>query len=105
MIEVKAATPPTQLNHFIKTVEDKRGAIGLFICFADQITKNMQVIAKKEGQFTDDFNNTYCDKIQLISVEELMEGKRPMIPLSKVETFKKAEKVSITEGTQAKLEL
>lgn len=106
MIEVKSGNAsPTQLNHFIKTVEDKKGAIGLFICFADQITKNMQLIAKKEGQFTDDFNNTYCDKIQVISVEELMDGKRPMIPLSKVETFKKAEKVSTTEGTQAKLEL
>jgi len=106
MIEVKSGNAsPTQLNHFIKTVEDKKGAIGLFICFADQITKNMQVIAKKEGQFTDDFDNTYCDKIQVISVEELMEGKRPMIPLSKVETFKKAEKIVTSEGTQAKLEL
>jgi len=34
-----------------------------------------------------------------------MEGKRPMIPLSKVETFKKAEKIVTSEGTQAKLEL
>jgi DNA modification methylase len=106
MIEVKSGgASPTQLNHFIKTIEDKKGSIGLFICFANEITKNMQIIAKKEGQFTDDFNNTYCDKIQVISVEELMEGKRPMIPLSRVETFKKAEKVSIVEETQGKLEL
>lgn len=106
MIEVKSGgASPTQLNHFIKTVEDKKGSIGLFICFANEITKNMEIIAKKEGQFTDDFDNTYCDKIQLISVEELMEGKRPAIPLSKVETFKKAEKVSVVEDTQAKLDL
>ena len=106
MIEVKSGgASPTQLNHFIKTVEDKKGSIGLFICFADEITKNMQIIARKEGQFTDDFNNTYCDKIQVISVEELMEGKRPMIPLSKVETFKRAEKASVVEDTQGKLGL
>jgi len=106
MIEVKSGNAtPSQVNHFIMTVNDKKGAIGLFICFADQITHNMQLIAKKEGQFVDDFGNTYCDRIQVISVEELMEGKRPMIPLSKVETFKKAEKITMVEDTQAKLEL
>lgn len=106
MIEVKSGNAnPTQLNHFIKTVEDKKGSIGLFICFANEITKNMEIIAKKEGQFTDDFDNTYCDKIQLISVEELMEGKRPMIPLSKVETFKKAEKVMTVTDSQMKMEI
>jgi len=71
MLEVKSGNAsPTQLNHFIKTIEDKKGAMGVFICFGDQITRNMQVIAKKEGQFTDDFNNTYSDKIQIISVED-----------------------------------
>ena len=40
-----------------------------------------------------------------MSVEELMEGKRPMIPLSKVETFKKAEKVMTEQGSQTKLDL
>jgi len=106
MIEVKSGNAtPTQLNHFIKTVEDKKGSIGLFVCFANEITKNMEIIAKKEGQFTDDFDNTYCDKIQLISVEELMEGKRPAIPLSKVETFKKADKVVTEQGSQMKMEL
>ena len=74
--------------------------------FADEITKNMQIIAK-EGRSVSPmrFNNTYCDKIQVISVEELMEGKRPMIPLSKVETFKRAEKASVVEDTQGKLGL
>lgn len=74
------------------TIRDKKGHIGVFICFADEIIKNMEIIAKKEGQFSDEFGNTYCDKIQLISVEELLDGKSPQIPQSKYETFKKAEK-------------
>jgi len=65
----------------------------------------MQVIAKKEGQFTDDYNNTYCDKIQIISIEDLLEGKRPLIPQSKFETFKKAEKKSNEKDTQIKFEM
>jgi DNA modification methylase len=106
MIEVKSGNAsPSQLNHFIKTVEDKQGAIGVFVCFADQITRNMQVIAKKEGLFVDDYNNTYGDKIQVISVEDLLEGKRPMIPQSKYETFKKAEKKQNKVDTQSRLDL
>ena len=105
MIEVKSGNAsPTQLNHFIKTVEDKRGAMGVFVCFADQITRNMQLIAKKEGLFVDDFNNSYGDKIQIISVEDLLEGKRPLIPQSKYETFKKAEKKSTDSDTQIKID-
>lgn len=106
MMEVKSGNAsPTQLNHFIMTLNDKKGAIGIFICFAEHITRNMQVIAKKEGQFIDDYNNAHCDKIQVISVEDLLEGKRPVIPQSKFETFKKAEKKSTDTDTQTKMEL
>jgi site-specific DNA-methyltransferase (adenine-specific) len=106
MIEVKSGSAsPTQVNHFINTVKDRGGAMGLFICFADEITKNMQLIVAKEGQFSDDFGNTYGNRFQIISVEELMEGKRPNIPLSKVETFKKAEKKIEKSDSQIKLEL
>ena len=106
MMEVKSGNAsPTQLNHFIKTVEDKKGAMGIFICFRDQITKNMQIIAKKEGQFTDDYNNAHCDKIQVISVEDLLDGKLPLIPASKYETFKRAEKKNTDLDTQAKSDM
>jgi len=106
MIEVKSGNAsPTQLNHFIMTVKDKNGAIGVFICFQEHITRNMQVIAKKEGQFTDEYNNAHCDKIQIISVEDLLEDKRPVIPQSKFETFKKAEKKSTDSDLQTNLEL
>jgi len=53
----------------------------------------------------DDYNNTYGDKIQVISVEDLLEGKRPMIPQSKYETFKKAEKKQNKVDTQSRLDL
>jgi len=106
MMEVKSGNAsPTQVNHFIKTIEDKKGAMGIFICFKEQITRNMELIAKKMGQFTDDFGNVYCDKIQIISVEDLLEGKRPLIPSSKFETFRKAEKKSTEQGSQTKLDL
>jgi hypothetical protein len=109
MIEVKSGNAtPTQLNHFLKTIEDKKGHMGVFVCFADQITKNMQLIAKKEGLFIDEFGYTHTgkDKIQVISVEDLLDHKHPLIPDSTSETFKKAEKKRTTvDGTQSDLEL
>lgn len=103
-VDLKNATAQ-QVNHFIKTIEAKQGHMGVFICFADHITRNMQLIAKKQGLFTDDYNHTYGDKIQIISVEDLLEGKLPLIPQSRYETFKKAEKKSTDMDTQTKLEL
>jgi hypothetical protein len=41
----------------------------------------------------------------VISVEDLLDDRRPTIPQSTVETFKKAEKKSTDTDTQAKLEL
>lgn len=38
-------------------------------------------------------------------VEDLLEGKRPLIPQSKFETFKKAEKKSTDSATQTKMEM
>lgn len=106
MMEVKSGNAsPTQLNHFIKTIEDKKGAMGVFICFKENITRNMQVIAKKQGLFEDQYGNTHGDKIQVISVEDLLDDRRPAIPNSIFETFKKAEKKSTGNDTQAKLEL
>jgi len=109
MIEVKSGnTNPSQLNHFIKTIEDKGGSMGVFVCFKEYITRNMQLIAKKQGLFVDDFGYTHQekDKIQIISVEDLLDNRRPAIPLSTVETFKKAEKKRTTiDGTQGDLEI
>jgi adenine specific DNA methylase Mod len=106
MMEVKSGNAsPTQLNHFIKTIEDKKGAMGIFICFAEHITRNMQVIAKKEGLFVDQYGNTHGDKIQVISVEDLLDDRRPNIPQSTIETFKKAEKKTSENDTQIKMEI
>ena len=53
----------------------------------------MRSEAKGEGYFRQDLYDTRYDRIQIISVEALLEGKQPDMPRS-AETgpFKKAEK-------------
>jgi len=103
LIEVKSGNAsPAQLNHFIRTVEDKKAQMGVFICFADQVTDNMKRLAKKQGWFSEFYKK---DKIQILTVEDLLEGKQPDRPASRIEIFKQAERQKTVQGTQHKLEL
>lgn len=90
MIEVKSGhVTMAQFNHFIMTVNNRNGSIGIFVCFKDQITKNMQIAAKNEGKFRIE-NMDICEKIQISTVEDLLDGRYPNIPRSNFETFKQA---------------
>jgi adenine specific DNA methylase Mod len=105
MIEVKSGgVTMAQFNHFIKTVSDKKGDIGIFVSFEDQITKNMKVAAKKEGNFEIN-GNTFCDKIQISTIEDLLDNRFPHIPESTKETFKKAVKKTTSNNDHPKLDL
>lgn len=85
LIEVKSGgATPSQLNHFIMTVKERGAQMGIFVCFEDEITDNMRRIAKQQGLYQ---QGLPYEKIQLMSVEDLLEGKLPQRPLSRVETF------------------
>lgn len=105
MIEVKSGNVTmAYFNHFIRIVEERGGSIGIFVCFKDQITKNMLLTAKKQDKFL--LNDApWADKIQIITVEELLKGIMPRIPESIIETFKKAEKISKHKDTQTKMDI
>lgn len=76
--------------------------MGIFVCFADEVTDKMRVIAKKEGLFTTGYK---YEKIQILTVEDLLEGKLPDRPDSRVETFKQAERKIQPDAEQQKLGL
>jgi DNA modification methylase len=93
MIEVKSGSAnPSQLNHFIKTVESKNGNIGVFVCFNKEISQKMQIIAKNEGYYNKDYFGTEYPKIQILTVEDLLNGKTMLSPRSTKTTFKIAPK-------------
>ena len=103
MIEVKSGNAtPTQLNHFIKTFEEKGGHIGIFVCFDEQVTKNIRVISKQQGYYNEQVWGQEFPKIQIITVEDLLNGKTINIPRSTKTTFKVAPK-DIIEPNQTKI--
>lgn len=91
-IEVKSggATLP-QLNHFIQIVVERKADMGVFVCFDEQVTSGMLKSAKLQGYYkSDHFGNKY-DKIQILTVEDLLEHKGIHMPSSNRGTFKTAK--------------
>ncbi len=104
LIEVKSGNVTiAQFNHFLKTVSDKGASMGIFVCFDEQVTRNMRSLAKKEGTF-EISGYVFCDKIQIATVEDLLNHRMPFVPGSKKETFKRAE-IQKMESDQTALEL
>lgn len=93
MIEVKSGGATlTQLNHFIQTVTEKKGDVGVFVCFAAEVTSGMTQSAKRQGYYREDMFGTTYDKIQLLTVEDLINHKAVNIPRSMKTTFKTAKR-------------
>lgn len=88
-IEVKSGGANlTQLHYFIQIVDDREAEMGVFVCFKEQVTLGMEKAAKLQGHYFSDS----MDKIQILTVEDLLEHKGIHMPSSTVGTFKSAKK-------------
>ena len=81
LIEVKSgkATLP-QVNQFIKSVNEMNAGIGLFVCFKEEVTSGMLQSAKREGYYKKEIFGNKIDKIQIITVDDLLDYKDPNLP-------------------------
>ena len=89
IVEVKSGNVPiAHLRSFITSVKQKKADMGVFVCFGGKITDGMRREAKTEGTIP---NFSKVDKIQILSIEELMDGKEVQLPaLSNFRHFKSA---------------
>ena len=102
LIEVKSGNVNLpQVNHFITTVKEKGAGVGVFVCFKEQITSGMRQTAKKQGYYLEKFFGSNYDKIQIITVEDLLEDKMINIPTSTKGTFKTAVRDNKKNSKQA----
>lgn len=106
LIEIKSGNVNVKnIREFIQVIEKQKAAIGLFVCFEEQITQPMLKEAKLAGNYHysgTGYESDY-DKVQVITIEQLMQGQLPKIPESTKTTFKTAQKS--TKPGQASLGL
>lgn len=79
-------------------IDREKAKIGVFITLAEP-TAPMKTEAVKAGFYETDYGK--FPKIQILTIAELFDGKRPQIPLVDTSYFKKAQKEDT--GQQGKL--
>lgn len=104
LIEVKSGNVNVKnVREFIQVVTARKAAMGVFVCFAEHVTKPMLLWAKKEGYYDSDTWGDRFDKIQIVTVEDLLNGDGVNCPTSTVGTFKTANKKRTKGGDQLEL--
>lgn len=77
IIEVKSGNVGiATLKSFIQTVKNQKADIGVFVCFDEQVTKGMRIESNQQGKM----EGWQIDKIQILTVEDLLNHKSPQLP-------------------------
>jgi site-specific DNA-methyltransferase (adenine-specific) len=92
----------SQLRDLRGVLDREKAEIGVYICF-EQPTKPMKHEASEGGLYTSSDKSTY-PRIQILTIQEILDGKQPDYPRHRVDaTFKKAPRVKA--GKEANLHL
>jgi site-specific DNA-methyltransferase (adenine-specific) len=106
VIEVKSGNVTIKnIREFIQVVKTQKAEHGVFVCFNEQVTKPMLLAAKEEGYFYPELWQNRFDKIQILTVEDILDGKGINLPLEahRTTTFKKATKSLTPDGEQVEI--
>lgn len=100
LIETKSGKLTVKnLREFVHVIETQKATVGIFVCFAENVTREMTKCAKDAGHIKMDGAEYPMDKVQIITIEDLFEGKQPQLPGgADNQTFKKSQRKE-TKGT------
>lgn len=80
LVSVKGgATNPGHVRDLIGTIQSQNAAMGVFICM-EAPTKGMLEAANHSGIYAHPGNGQTFPKVQIISVPEILSGRRPSLP-------------------------
>lgn len=106
LIEVKSGNVNVKnIREFVQVVNKQKSDVGVFVCFKEQVTQPMLKEAKHQGYFDEKHFGTRIDKIQILTVEDLLDGKEINLPMGlyKKTTFKSATAKSEKETNQEEM--
>lgn len=88
------------VKDLIATVDREKAKIGVFVTLAEP-TRPMEREAVTAGFYQTDYGK--FPKIQILTIEDLFDGKKPLMPWLDPATFKKAAREDMSAGRQEKL--
>jgi site-specific DNA-methyltransferase (adenine-specific) len=89
----------SQVRDLKGVVEREKASIGLFITL-EPFTQPMHTEGVSAGFYHSALWNKDYPKVQILTVEELLAGKQPLLPPSASGGFAKAQRIGKVEGTQ-----
>ncbi len=92
LIEIKSGkVNVTNIREFIRVIDKQNANAGIFVCFESTVTKEMLKEAKSAGHIKIGEVEFGQDKIQIMTIEQLMSNHHPNLP-NVSSTFKKAQR-------------
>ena len=90
IIEVKSGNIGiAQFRSFVETMKKEKADMGIFVCFESHVTDGMRKYARDEGYLA----SFKVDKVQIVTVEDLLEGKSVRLPgYGEIASFKNSTK-------------
>jgi len=103
VVQVKSGhVNPGQIRDLKGTMQREKAEIGLFLTL-EPPTQGMATEAASAGFYHSDLWNEDYPRIQICTIEELLEGKLPKLPRWAGGGFPKAQKIARKEGEQAEM--
>ncbi len=77
LIEVKSGHVGIKnIREFIRVIDKEKADIGIFVCFADHLTKPMKLAAKEAGKY----KPYQFDRIQILTIEDIFDDREIKMP-------------------------
>ncbi|MFD8529433.1 DNA methyltransferase [Streptosporangium canum] len=103
LVSVKGgATNPGHVRDLVGTIQSQRAAMGVFVSM-QKPTKAMIEAANHSGVYTYPVNGQKYPVVQIITVEELIAGKRPSMPATLLPYFQAKRRYDDKPGDQSSL--
>jgi DNA modification methylase len=100
LVSVKSGqVSPTMLRDLKGTVEREKAAIGIFLTL-EEPTKEMRLEADTAGLYRSELWKRDYPKIQILTIKELLDGKRPALPPYVMPNYQQAQRIPDKVGEQ-----
>jgi len=98
LISIKGgATNPGHVRDLLGTVEGQKAAMGIFVCMKLP-TKDMREVANKSGSYKHPGDGREYPRLQIITVQELLDGQWPKLPPTLLPYFQAQKRQAAADG-------
>jgi hypothetical protein len=90
------------VSDLVGVIQREGAAMGLFVTL-EEPSGPMKVEAAKAGEFYSEIATRSYPKIQILTIKDLLEGRKPQVPLLVMPAYQQAEKLDTVSPGQTEM--